>query len=295
MISVSAIVVTYHTGQVLWDCLAALEREGIPQIVIVDNGNPEPVSAALGTLSEGSGGRYRHIGGGTNRGFAAGVNLGATIADGARLLVINPDAVLQPGALAALETALEWAVGEGAAEPIVVGGRIAGDDGVEQRGCRRRALTLGSAAGTFLGLSRLAGTFRQFAGLNLNREPEPAGPTDMPVVSGALMYMSRTSFDALHGFDEGYFLHVEDIDLCRRAADLGGRVVYTPLARAHHVGGASAASKLFVERCKARGLARYFSKFARTRTEKSVAALLGPAIGVALIARAIIAPTRSKT
>ena len=61
----------------------------------------------------------------------------------------------------------------------------------------------------------------------------------MDAVSGALMYLSRAGFERLGGFDEGYFLHVEDLDLCRRAEADGGSVIYTPLASALHHGATS--------------------------------------------------------
>jgi GT2 family glycosyltransferase len=125
-----------------------------------------------------------------------------------------------------------------------------------------------------------------FVGVNLNNEPAPDGPVPVGAVSGALMYMSRAGFDRLGGFDEGYFLHVEDIDLCRRAEADGGSVIYTPLASALHHGASSGAPSFAVERYKAAGLGRYFRKFAETPTERLTASALGPLITFALVVRA---------
>ncbi|MEP7210482.1 MAG: glycosyltransferase family 2 protein, partial [Alphaproteobacteria bacterium] len=278
---VSAIVVSYRTGPVLLDCLAALEGDPeINEIILVDNGNPPETLAEIAALKAASR-KLQVTGGGENRGFAAGVNLGARLATGDRLLVLNPDAILQVGAVAALEAAR----GIGA-EPMVVGGRIYGPDGIEQRGGRRRRLTLGTAAGTFLGLSRLARLHPAIRNINRHKEPPPSGPVSMGSVSGALMYMSRAGFDRLGGFDEGYFLHVEDLDLCRRAEAEGGSVIYTPLASALHHGATSDTPLLVIERHKAAGLARYFGKFARTPAERVLAAVLGPTITIVLAARA---------
>jgi GT2 family glycosyltransferase len=174
------------------------------------------------------------------------------------------------------------------AEPIIVGGRIFGEDGREQRGGRRRRLTIASAAATFLGMTWLKSLNPAFVNFNRNQEPPPDGPTPMDAVSGALMYMSRQGFDRLGGFDEGYFLHVEDVDLCRRAEADGGTVIYTPLASALHHGATSDAPAIAVERYKAHGLSRYFNKFAETPGERLAAKLLGPAITWALLARALI-------
>ena len=79
--TVSAVVVSYNTGEVLFDCLAALEGDAaISEIVLVNNGNPieilERVEDAYGKSR-----RVKIIGGGVNRGFAAGVNLGAAYAE----------------------------------------------------------------------------------------------------------------------------------------------------------------------------------------------------------------------
>jgi hypothetical protein len=279
--SVSAIVVSYRTGEVLFDCLRALANDpDVAEIVLVDNGNPQDVIFSVDELF-GPSGKLKVTGRGENRGFAAGVNLGVKAATGNRVLIINPDAILQPGSVAAMEAARA-----GQAEPVVVGGKIHGADGLEQRGARRRRLTIRSAAVTFLGMGWLRSLNPGFVNINLNAEPEPAGPVPMDAVSGALMYLSRAGFERLGGFDEGYFLHVEDLDLCRRAEADGGSVIYTPLATALHHGATSDAPSLVVERHKAAGLRRYFRKFAETQSERTAAVILAPLISLALVMRA---------
>lgn len=278
---VSAIVVSYRTGDTLLECLAALERESaVDEIVLVNNGNPPEMVSRL-EATEAASPKLRIVGDGVNRGFAAGVNLGVAAASGDRLLVINPDAVLQPGSVAALEIAIA-----GAAEPAIVGGKIYGPDGREQRGGRRRRLTIRSAAATFLGLAWLRSVNPAFVNINRNMDPEPDGPVPMEAVSGALMYMSTSSFRRLGGFDEGYFMHVEDLDLCRRAEADGGSVIYTPHASALHFGATSDAPSLFVEKHKGAGFSRYFLKFAETPGEKAAARVLGPVIAFLLAMRA---------
>jgi hypothetical protein len=279
--TVAAIVVSYHTGDVLFDCLGVLEAdEGIDEIILVDNGNPPQAVTRLSELAASSG-KLRMTGGGVNRGFAAGVNLGATAATADRFLILNPDAILAPGSVSALEVAIMHA-----AEPAIAGGRILGPDGREQRGARRRRLTLRSAVATFLG-AVWAGPFRSAAaGLNRNEEPQPAGPVPMEAVSGALMYMTRRGFERLGGFDEGYFMHVEDLDLCRRAEAEGGSVIYTPFASALHHGATSRAPARVVAAYKAAGLNRYFQKFAASPFERACMGLLAPLIRCIVLMRA---------
>jgi N-acetylglucosaminyl-diphospho-decaprenol L-rhamnosyltransferase len=269
-LTISAVVVSYRTGPALTDCLFALAGDpDIAEIIVVDNGNPPETVRTLEALAACET-RLKLTGGGVNRGFAAGVNEGVRMSSGNRVLIINPDAILRRGSLAALEAARSQG-----AEPMIVGGRIYGPDGVEQRGARRHRLTWGAAAGTFLGLSRF-GLHPSIRNINRNEEPLPAGSVPMGAVSGALMYLSRSGFDRLGGFDEGYFLHVEDLDLCRRAEMEGGSVIFAPQAGALHYGATSEATSRDVERHKARGLARYFRKFARPGGEALAAAVLTP-------------------
>ncbi len=81
-------------------------------------------------------------------------------------------------------------------------------------------------------------------------------------VSGALMLLPRALFQRVGGFDEGYRLHAEDLDLCRRVRAAGGAVAVANAVRVLHVRGVSSRSRpVFVEWHKHRGLWRYFSRF----------------------------------
>ncbi len=279
---ISAIVVSYYTGPSLNDCLDALANAGdIAQVVVVDNGNPPEVEAALDRRAA-SDPRLRVLRGHGNLGFATSCNRGAAAASGAAFLFINPDAVVAPGAAAMLwAAARDWPK-----RPVVVGGRVLNADGSEQRGCRREMFTPWRAMVSFSQASRLERLLPAFRDLHRERDPLPDRPTPMPVISGAFLLLTRPDFAALGGFDEGYFLHVEDIDLCRRAAQIGGAVLFHPHATATHLRSTSAAPRLVVERHKAAGFRRYFQKFARTPWDKASAVLLAPLIGAALIARA---------
>jgi len=74
------------------------------------------------------------------------------------------------------------------------------------------------------------------------------------------MMMARSLYTELRGFDEGYFLHVEDVDLCVTLLKLGGATYVAPSVRVVHQGGSSKTSPLKVEWYKAKGFCRYFSK-----------------------------------
>ncbi len=265
--SVDALVVSYHTGPRLRECLYALAGE--PQITairIADNGNTDADRAWLAGFAAARPARVeiRVL---PNPGFGAAVNALAKVSRAEVLLVINPDCVIKRGAVGLLRDAMA-----GRKAPTIVGGRIFGMDGREQRGARRNTLTLMRAAG--LGRWTLEG------------EPPPDGPIPVGAISGAFFAVRREDFERLGGFDEGYFLHVEDIDLCRRAWEAGGEVIYQPRAGALHYLSTSDAPSAAVLGYKAQSLARYFRKFARGPFERAAVELAIPAFGLILARRA---------
>lgn len=261
--TVSAIVVTYHTGHRLHECLYALLSDpDVTEIVIVDNGNPAQEMAWLERFARDYP-KANLLTDGGNVGFGAAINAGARRATGEVLLAINPDAVLRRGSIGPLVDAMT-----DQPSPCIVGGKIFDVHGREERGGRRNTLTLASA----LGLAKWT----------LEDEPLPDGPIPVGAISGALFALSRPDFDSLGGFDEGYFLHVEDVDLCRRAIEAGGSVIFQPLAGALHYTSTSDVPSATVTGHKADSLKRYFRKFATGPFERLVVACVSPLIGIAL-------------
>ncbi len=275
----AAIVVSYRTGEALFDCLASLTaNESVCEIILVDNGNPpEHLARAEEMLAACA--DTRIISGHGNVGFAKGCNFGARAAKAEHLLFLNPDAALQPGALTTLSAAEP-----GRAHPLILGGRVLGPDGVEQRGARRGEFTMWSSFVALFGLHRLSGGRGGLRNVNQTGEPLPEGPVAVGAVSGAFMMMSRADFDALSGFDEGYFIHVEDVDICRRAREAGGEVIFVPDAEVRHIGATSGVSSMTVAWHKGKSFARYFRKFARSPVERACAFALSPAIIAAALA-----------
>lgn len=262
--SVCAVIVSYRTGPALQRCLDALRAaEGLDQIVIADNGNDAPAEAMLDAAAQADP-RIRILRGHGNIGFAAACNLAVRAANTDVLAFINPDVILEHGAIPALSAVL------GEAQPAIVGGDLRDEQGRPERGSRRDRLTLWRAFVSFSGLSRLG--LRDF---NRHTDPLPASPQRVGAVSGALFLIRRADFDRLGGFDEGYFLHVEDLDLCRRAEDAGMAVLFAPGPHGVHVRSTSDASARDIARHKARGMARYFKKFATGPIERAAATIAG--------------------
>ena len=252
---ISVIMVSYWTGPVLSaaiESVLAPDQDGADELIVVDNGNPPAVSGELTRLAEGEA-RLTLVSGHGNVGFARGCNIGARRATGSYLLLLNPDCCLSPGAIPAL---LAEAKTLGA--DWMLGCRVLDPDGSDQRGSRRALLTPYTALVETCRLDRLAPRLLRRYRLNHHDKPLPAETTRVPVISGACMLLPAATFHAVGGMDEGYFLHVDDLDLCFRLHRTGIPVYYTPHVEAVHHAGSSRTNPVQVEWHKMRGFLRYF-------------------------------------
>ncbi|MCG9916355.1 MAG: glycosyltransferase family 2 protein [Phenylobacterium sp.] len=278
----SVIMVVYMTGEALAQSLACvLADHEVSEFIVVDNGSDPDETAILDDLAKRHA-RLRLVRGQGNVGFARGANLGARTATGDVLIFLNPDAFLQPGGAQALAKA----VLEG--DPLrLVGGRVLNADRTEQRGARRGEITPLAALLSLSGLTRRTPALRRYE-VHWENEAAPDALCPVPTISGAFFAIRRTGYLSLGGFDEGYFLHVEDIDLCWRVREAGGQVMFHPKAEVVHLGHTSRASPLRVELYKGLGLARYFRKRAHGLGEAIAAWLLWPLVVGAAVVRPLL-------
>ncbi|MGH2954138.1 MAG: glycosyltransferase [Solirubrobacterales bacterium] len=226
-----AIVVVMHQSRSDLECFldGQIETaEGLEaQIVFVDNastdGGPELVRARA---AERDGLRLVEMG--RNAGYAAAVNAGAAAVPGHDLVLVNPDVELPgPAPVQALQEVL-------ASHPriAVAAPRLVGDDGVAQESARRFP-SAAALLGTLPRVGRLPAVRR-----SLERYHEPSRATRAAVVDwvlGAAMVIRRRAFDAVGGWDERFFLYVEDVDFCRRLRRIGWEVAYVPEIELKHV------------------------------------------------------------
>ena len=281
-VDVSVIMVVYMTGPALFQSIAhVLDEARVGEFVLVDNGSTPEDLDRMRVLAEDEP-RIKLLEGHGNVGFARGANMGAAAATGRRLMFLNPDAVLQAGCVRAMEETLHGC-GTGG-KPCLIGANVLNVDGSEQRGARHGEVTPVTSLLSFTRITEKLGFLRAFE-IHREDEPAPSEPIEVPVISGACFFMSREHFAALGGFDGGFFLHVEDVDLCWRVRQRGGRVVFQPKARVVHLGSTSQKHPITVEFWKGVGLARYFRKRADTVQRKLLAYGLGPVIILVAVCR----------
>jgi GT2 family glycosyltransferase len=280
--SISVVMVVYMTGEALEQSLACVLADPlVDELVVVDNGSSPTEAERLRALAARDS-RVVVLSGHGNVGFATGANLGARRAKGDVLVFLNPDAFLQPGCVAALAREIE-----GRLAPCIVGGRVLNADRTEQRGARRGEITPMSALLSMSGLARLAPAWNRYE-VHWEGDPLPERVIPAPTISGACFCMRREDFDCVGGFDEGYFLHVEDVDLCWRVRQAGGEVLFHPMAEVIHIGGTSRTSPLKVEFHKGVGLARYFRKRAAGVGQQALAWALSPLVVGAAVLRPLV-------
>jgi N-acetylglucosaminyl-diphospho-decaprenol L-rhamnosyltransferase len=215
----SGVVVHWGPAELLDELVRSWPQNPRFELVVVDNDG-----GAAGRLPAG----VRRLVPGRNLGFGGGANLGAQAAHGELLLFLNPDAVPEPGAL---ERLIEGFDRFPAAAGLVP--RLLGAGGSSQ--CRwqlrplPRALHLVAQA-LFLPLPR-----------GPAREPAEGSPIEQP--AAAALALRRGVFAAMGGFDAGFFpAWFEDVDLERRLAGAGHRLVYLPQAAFRHGLGSSVGS-----------------------------------------------------
>src|SRR6185312_6359555 len=201
-------------------------------------------------------GRFRLIANAANRGFGPACNQGAAGTCGDALLFLNPDCLIDADTIGALR-----AIADADRSIGLLGVDVRTPDGAPARGNRRRDPTLRRSVMTMSGLARLESRWPMFAGVEMPAQGDVAvGRVD--AVSGACMFVPRAAFERVGGFDEAYFLHVEDLDLCRRIRDGGAVVAIANGVRVVHAQGSSSRHRpVFVAAHKRRGMWRYFMKY----------------------------------
>ena len=249
--SAGVVIVTHDTRDEVLGALASLAGHPGP-VVVVDSGSSDGTAVAVrGAYPQV---RVLEL---ANVGYGRGVNAGAAVLpeDVDVIVAANADVRFADGAVATLVGVLD----EDAAISIV-GPRVRYPDGTHQPSARRVPDTATALVHAAVGwaVPDNAAT-RRYHALDLTG-PDVTEACDVDWVSGCALAVRRSTFDAVGGFDPGYHLFVEDVDLCRRVRSAGGRVRFEPSAVVEHRVGASTGQRPLRARfLHARALDRYLS------------------------------------
>ncbi|MEK7528188.1 MAG: glycosyltransferase [Patescibacteria group bacterium] len=241
----SVLILNYKT---FYDLPAAIEslqkfpiKEGM-EIIVVDNDSQQP-DAEKEFLAR-FGADVKYIKAPHNLGFGGGNNLGAAQSTGEYIVIHNPDVRVWEGSL---QRAVEFL--DSHSDVGVIGGQLIFPDGIIQDSYRsfpslpdqfiKRINLLRSHRGLRKRVSRY---------LMWEKDPHVTEPVDWVV--GGFLFIRKNLFDALSGFDERFFLFMEDVDICRRAWEHGMQVIYYPQCKATHAD----------ERLSAGGIKDFFRK-----------------------------------
>ncbi|WP_105531405.1 glycosyltransferase family 2 protein [Solimicrobium silvestre] len=264
---ISTVIVNYNAGDLLYACVNSLLNCPLKiEIIIVDNASSDQSLNALVGLPN-----VHLIKNVTNLGFAAACNQGTNKATAPILLFLNPDCSFKPGALVSL---LETMCKD--AEVGMVGGLLVNWDGTEQAGGRRAIPTPWRSFVRAFGLVRFSGRWpKLFYDFHLHKQKLPDHPIEVEAISGACMMVRRDVMQDVGGWDEGYFLHCEDLDWCMRFRQKGWKILFVPTAKITHALGACGKNKkVFVEWHKHKGMIRFYHKFFRHQYPGALMALI---------------------
>jgi len=270
---VGAVVINFNAGEALARCVASLKQAGIADITVVDNGSTDRSTEAVRTLDP----AIRLVRSPRNGGYGAGANCGAGCVDRELLFICNPDLVVEPDAVERLIESLDTHPGAAVAGPML----LELDGSIYPSG--RSFPGLGDALGHgFIGLFWSDNPWTRRYRL-LGDDQQRAREADW--VSGAAFLVRRDAFELVGGFDEAYFMYVEDVDLCWRLHRAGWGVLYEPSSRVVHTQGLSTSRQPY------RMLVAHHRSILRfaSRSTEGPQRLLLPLVAVALVARLVLA------
>ena len=237
---VSVIIVSWNSARFLGRCLAALAQQTCRSIELIhiDNASDDDSIAIVRIVSPSA----RQIINDTNRGFSAAVNQGLRLANGEFVLLLNPDAFLEPEYVERLVAALDSA---GETFGMATGKLLQAESGlIDSMGIRMtrsgRHFDIGQGRGSRVGSrgSEMSASDERLDGLSTTPDPRNATPEVFGVSGAAAVYRMSFIRDVTIGgefLDEDFFAFREDADVAWRGQLLGWRAIYVPDAVGHHV------------------------------------------------------------
>lgn len=232
-VSLAIVVVTYNSRREIDACLSSLFTDlgtRTAQVIVVDNASSDGTAAHIAAHWH----AVTLLAQTTNRGFAAANNIGIATTASDAVLLLNPDTVVQPGAIAAMLTALNTHLNAG-----VVGPMLLNADGSLQSSCR----DFPSLFRDFIGMTELyrIGVVRRWLGRRMSALSNHCCARAVDWLSGACLLVRRAVVDTIGQMNEGFYMYSEELDWQYRMAQRGWLAWFEPAAHITHLGGASTA------------------------------------------------------
>lgn len=215
---VSLVILSYNKRELTSSCLTSIYKhlpEKEIEVIVVDNASSDDSVEYIKKHFP----KVKLIENAKNVGFAGGCNLGARHALGDYLLFLNNDAEIQSDPIPKM---IE--VFENDSDAGIVGGLLVNHNGSLQRSFGSFYTVVNVAYLLFAGES---GELKRFKSQDVTL-------TDW--VSGGFMMVKRSIFEKVKGFNESYFMYIEDMDLCYRVKKAGYKIYNTPFAKVEHLG-----------------------------------------------------------
>lgn len=227
----SIVIICWNDLKVIKECLESVYRETrtIPfEVIVSDNGSTDTSVAYIREQFP----TVRIVENGANLGFARGNNVGINAARGEYVLILNPDTIIRDRAIEKLVAYADTCSDGGA-----FGCRVLNPDGSFQNPARPLPSLFGAliSALNVRWLGKLSEVF------DSDLYYDWAGRTERAIgfQSGCCILVRRDLLERLHGFDERFFYHFEESDLCCRIWKSGSKVMFYPGAEITHLGGQS--------------------------------------------------------
>lgn len=271
---VSIMIVAYEARDIIDDCLASIaasKTKASYEVLLIDNGT-DGTAAHVAEHSP----DVRVVPSRGNIGFGAGNNAIAEHARGTYLLLLNPDTIVEPGAIDAL-----LAFARERSEAVAWGGTIKAPDGSPDVSNFLRLPALAQLAYAALGVERFY-TRKHCRG-------DASSVRVVEALCGAFFLIGADDYRRLGGFDESFFLYSEEMDLFARITAEGGIVLSTPASSIVHLIGTSGTMSESRAIYKARGL-MHFARKHWSKPKRLAAAVL---IWLAAFERSVVGLTRS--
>ncbi len=248
----ASIVLYHHTVEDVTPLFEDLTKESaLSGLIVVNNGGSEAASA----VAESLGACILHPG--RNLGYGAGHNLALRSLVGAAApyhLILNPDIRLRPGSLAELAGVMDSTPEAGLVMP-----RVLYPDGSVQYLCKLLPTPLDLVLRRFA-TRPLRWLFEKRMAQYEMKHFDYSRPVYVPVLSGCFMFARRSVLDSIGGFDERFFLYMEDTDICRRIGDVS-KLLFWPWTTVTHSHGQGSYKNLTMLRLHVRASIAYFNKW----------------------------------